>query len=110
MNDSSVRERAKLRTAGLRRLKRVTRIATLATAALAALFTAIAARSAPGHKSVRPVHVAVSTTTASRSSIPPPPALPGDSSSSGSSAVSPLDPGQSPAPTQQPPVVVTGGS
>jgi hypothetical protein len=106
MNDPILRERAKIRTAGLRRLKRVTRIAALSTAALAALFSAVAARSTPGHKSVRPAHVAVHSSTI-HSSTPPPPALP---SEQGSASASPLAPSQAPAPTQQPPVVVSGGS
>jgi len=106
MIDTEVRARAKVRTAGLRRLKRATSLATLTTAALTAFFSAVAARSTPGNKSVPTVHVAVrSPATASR--VPPPPALP---SESGSASVAPLGSAPAPAPTQQPPVVVSGGS
>jgi len=106
MIDPQLRARADQRTAGLQRLKRVTSVATLATAALAGLFTTIAARSAPGHRSVRAV-ITTQQPNVAGTPVPSPPALPSDP---GSSSVTPIAPAPAPAPSQQPPAVVSGGS
>jgi hypothetical protein len=85
----------------------VTSVAALATAALAGLFTAVAARSAPGHRHARTVVQPAVTTVPTKMTVPPPPSLPRDS---GSSSVTPIAPAPAPAPTPQQPVVVSGGS
>ena len=113
MSDPDLRKRVALRGAGLRRLQRLTGVAALGTAALAVGFTALAARSFPGH---RKVHTVVPTQAraqrpASRrtATVPPPPALPASSDAQNATPLTPA-PAPAPAPVQQQPVVVSGGS
>lgn len=91
MNDRDLQARARERTAGLRRLKRTTRLAALVTVALAGLFTAVAERSTAGHGS----------SGASNSTLQSSATKPGASS---------LAQAQGLAPTQQPPLAVSGAS
>jgi hypothetical protein len=113
MSDPDLRKRVALRGAGLRRLQRLTGVAALGTAALAAAFTALAARSFPGHRNVGTVvpTLAHAPRPASRrpASVPPPPALPARSAAQSATPLVPA-PAPAPAPVQQQPVVVSGGS
>src|SRR3954447_8706691 len=112
MSDPDLRKRVALRGEGLRRLQRLTGVAAVGTAALAAAFTAVAARSFPGHKQARTVVQTPAPRAATprpTAKVPPPPALP---SSSSAQSVTPLapSPAPAPAPIQQQPVAVSGGS
>jgi hypothetical protein len=111
MSDAELRSRVALRGKGLRRLQRLTGVAAVGTAALAAAFTAVAARSFPGHAHTRTPVAKPAPRLVARTAraVPAPPALP---SSSSAQAVTPLAPSAAPAPApvQQQPAVVSGGS
>jgi hypothetical protein len=114
MSDAEIRARVAVRGTGFRRLRRLTSVTAAVTVALAGAFTAMAARSFPGHKHARTVVPPTVRRSAAKPvaavKVAPPPALPADSSSSQS--VTPLAPSSTPAPApvQQQPVVVSGGS
>ena len=105
--NGSAKARAEARSAAVRRLKRATGAVTVGAAALAAFFTAIAARSVTGHaQATRTVTTTPTTTTPATTKVPAPPALPDQPTQS----PAPLAAGSAPAPTQQAPVAVSGGS
>jgi hypothetical protein len=103
MQDVHPTQRATLaRDAALRRLRRLTGALIAGAVALSAVFAGVAASSTHPRKVVRRARPVARTLTTTPP-LPPEPAAPAQSAA-------PAPPPQAPAPTQEPPVVASGGS